>query len=632
MFTRYFPVRSLLAMFTLSGGSALAICTPTPHYVFVGTDGQCDTTSIQTAIDSVVCPGTTVVVTSELTYTSQHLSIQNASVKIAGSAGVCDSTPPICDPNLGCGGGGAPARIAIGGDGVNPVFALSGSAHVTLANLDISGGKGSATLLYGGGGVAFDASAGALTLNNIKLHDNTGGFGGGVAFYGDGTLTITGSQIVSNDASTYGGAISAISSSIGHVDLVIADNPAIATEIASNHARQLGGGIYADGNTHLRAVAATTGRITIHDNGAGDPANGVFGGGGGIAYSGAGYADIALPGDSIHANHAGFGAGILVSPTNDNDAVLRVFSTNANAPTVLYGNAADDYGGGILLTSGSSTHATACLFDAAIVDNSAVYEGAAVDVEDGGRLQVNPEGSSECDYAAVAALGAVHCDPTNINCNRIGLNQTSNAAGAIEFHGAARVAVRRVHLAINQVPNAILGQDLSGGGVTFSDCLVDHNIVSGSLIALHGGPAAFDGCTFAADSIGGGTVFAFDSGLDLTRSIVDENVQVLDPMAAGLTAQYLILNNPKLPTDSTVVYVDPAFVDPASENFHLQLTSPAIDFAPTGAESGSTDLDGHPREGDLGSVDNLFGARDLGAYEYPLPDAIFDDGFEPIME
>ncbi len=70
------------------------------------------------------------------------------------------------------------------------------------------------------------------------------------------------------------------------------------------------------------------------------------------------------------------------------------------------------------------------------------------------------------------------------------------------------------------------------------------------------------------------------------------------------------------------------FVDAANADYHLQAASPAIDYAPTRSESSATDLDGLPREADLPGVAELFGYRDLGAYEYPLPDEIFHDGFE----
>jgi hypothetical protein len=63
----------------------------------------------------------------------------------------------------------------------------------------------------------------------------------------------------------------------------------------------------------------------------------------------------------------------------------------------------------------------------------------------------------------------------------------------------------------------------------------------------------------------------------------------------------------------------------------LQASSPAVDFAPDGNESGPTDLDGRPREVDKANV-NRFGPRDLGAYEISPACFHFDtvscNGFE----
>ena len=97
-------------------------------------------------------------------------------------------------------------------------------------------------------------------------------------------------------------------------------------------------------------------------------------------------------------------------------------------------------------------------------------------------------------------------------------------------------------------------------------------------------------------------------------------------------AEYLYLSGPVQTTNSTVVYGDPLFVDPDSGDFHLQITSPAVDFAPDGNETGSTDLDRRPREVDKTEATNRFGPRDLGAYEISPACFQFDtvscNGFE----
>jgi hypothetical protein len=615
---------SLLALTSLD--AAAVVCQPVAHYRYVGSDSMCNFSSIQAAIDAPnMCPGTTIVVTNELNYSGQHITIANKALSVAGSSVACATPPQVCDPSVGC--SGVQPQVPIGGDDTNSVFAISGTSNVTFANLAISGGRGANNFLAGGGGIGYSGT-GDLTLNNVSLHHNNGGNGGGVAFYGDGSVHLNGASIHDNYANSGGGGVSVFSSFIGHIEFVIVDNPALPTEIYMNQARSYGGGIYASGNVHLVAKATAPGRIAIHDNLAGDPAHNIGGDGGGIEYSGTEFADIALPGNGIFANRASFGAGISVGASSSGSAVLRVFSTNPTNPTDIQNNIASAYGGAIYVggDGGGPTHATACVFDAALSGNTAAQAGGAIALGDGGRLFVNPVANAECDFNAIAAAGAVRCDPAASACNTVRQNAAPGAA-TIDYTGAAQIGVQRLRMTGNTGDSVVRGRSASGNNVIFSQCLLQHNSIAAQLISLQGATASFDGCTFADDSIGGATVFANDAGLSLTRSIVHETKQVLNPVS-GLITQYLILNNPKVTTDDTVVYVDPRFVDAANSDYHLQATSPAIDFAPTGSETGGGDFDGRQREVDLSALTNLFGARDLGAYEYPPPDHIFTGTFD----
>jgi len=77
----------------------------------------------------------------------------------------------------------------------------------------------------------------------------------------------------------------------------------------------------------------------------------------------------------------------------------------------------------------------------------------------------------------------------------------------------------------------------------------------------------------------------------------------------------------------------PSYFDAANHDYHLKPYSPGVDYAPA---QGGTDLDGLPRTIDLTSKVNLYGPRDLGAYETQTnflcdnsADVIFCGGFEP---
>lgn len=610
-----------------AAGRVCAVCLPVPHYVYVGNDAQCNATDIQTAIESAVCPGTNVVLTSELTYSSQRITVDKP-VNIVGSTTACNAPPVICDPSAGCGSGGPPTKIGVSGDGMHPVFYVTSGGAVGFRNLTIGFGVGASNSLSGGGGIGIFGNATQVALDNVELLDNSGGYGGGVAFYGDGSLTLDGVSIHDNTVSGSGGGVSAVSSAIGHIDVTIANDPYLFTGIYKNSASDMGGGIYVDGNTHLVAVASNA---QIQNNQAAQE-------GGGIAVAGGSVADIGMVGEAVDNNSSGlFGGGIAAIPDSSGNAIVRLFNLVGSQPLTLSNNTATQWGGGLYVYPGSaSMHATACLFDIDLAGNHAPQEGSAIQIGDYGRLLVNPVSDAECDPAAVAALGAVpNVYSGSLLTGNAGLdasNHYTNAA-VIQVDGmGAQVQAQRLHLEQNGGGYAIRAQNAAGSSIAFSQCLLDENLTLNELVNLQGAPATFDGCTFAVDNIGGSTVFAFDTGLGLTRSIVAEasGLDVWNPSAAaGLTAQYLMLSGPKLPTDGTVMYADPMFVDPGTGDFHLQVASPAVDYAPTGNETGGDSLDdGYPREVDLPNVTNRFGARDLGAYEVPLPDEIFKNGFD----
>jgi predicted outer membrane repeat protein len=595
---------------------ALLVATPAsaiprlPKTLYVGVgSNDCDYATIQAAVDASI-NGDLISVTPTQSYTGQHVTLNNRSIGITGGS-TCGLVV------IGKAAASIPARLPIIGDGVNPVFSISGGS-VTLSNLEISGGLGPSNSLIGAGGVGFLASGGTLALHNVDLHDNTGGYGAGVAIYGDGALTLDGAHVHDNHATGQGGGISAVTSFIGHLEVRFVDDAEQPSEVAFNSANANGGGIYASGDTHLVVVASAPGRISIHDNSVGDPVHNVVADGGGIEFDG-GEADIALPGATgLYANHAAFGAGISLGATNQASAVLRLFSTDPQFPTDIESNVATAYGGALYVGGSSGpTYAKACLFDVALSGNSAAQRGGAIAVGDGGRLAINPPGDADCDRAAIAALGAQACDPAVAACNAVRQNSAPDS-GVIAYAGAATLAVERVRLGGNDAGSAIQGVAAAGSSVTFRDCVIDHNTLSGALVALDGAGATFDGCTFADDAIGAATVFVQNAGLALTRSIVAEAKPVYDPNVAGFAAQYALFNDPKLPTDASVVYASPAFVDAPGGDYRLQAASPAIDVAPTGNEGSGGDFDRQPREVDLAARTNLFGARDLGAFEYQV--------------
>jgi len=101
--------------------------------------------------------------------------------------------------------------------------------------------------------------------------------------------------------------------------------------------------------------------------------------------------------------------------------------------------------------------------------------------------------------------------------------------------------------------------------------------------------------------------------------------------AASLAARCLMVHDRTgLPANTSIVEDDPEFVDASADDYHLSLSSPAIDFCdhPEGDPVIERDIDGDLRGEDLQQVTNRIGVYDLGADS--VTDIVFKDSFEPI--
>ena len=73
----------------------------------------------------------------------------------------------------------------------------------------------------------------------------------------------------------------------------------------------------------------------------------------------------------------------------------------------------------------------------------------------------------------------------------------------------------------------------------------------------------------------------------------------------------------------------PSFVDAANRDYHLQISSLGVDYAPAAA---NVDLDGNTRNADMPGAPNAYGPLDLGAFERQsscgAADSVFCNGFD----
>jgi hypothetical protein len=104
-----------------------------------------------------------------------------------------------------------------------------------------------------------------------------------------------------------------------------------------------------------------------------------------------------------------------------------------------------------------------------------------------------------------------------------------------------------------------------------------------------------------------------------------------------LTAGYVLTNNASTLAGGTfIVDGEPAFVDRAGGDYHLQRTSFGVDVAPGDAGVNmDLDLDGNPRTVNLIDMPDGDGPMDIGAYEIQnqiascaVGDTVFCNGFD----
>lgn len=172
------------------------------------------------------------------------------------------------------------------------------------------------------------------------------------------------------------------------------------------------------------------------------------------------------------------------------------------------------------------------------------------------------------------------------------------------------------------------------------DCLLAGNEYSRELIRSDGDEPAYvymRDCTIAQNVISSPVVLSISNYLELFGAIIDQPGKLSLAYSGGgepSVGNVLSGDITTLPSDVSIISGEPSFVDAANGDFHLCRNSLAVDFAEPFVGD-DRDLDNLPRDQDLFDVSDLFGVRDLGAYELQngatgcgQAELIFANGFE----
>jgi predicted outer membrane repeat protein len=307
------------------------------------------------------------------------------------------------DKNVTIQGPGA-NQLTISGDDRTRLFTIEKNAQVTISALTLTRGSagGSNSDDDNGGAIEVQQDA-SLTLHDARVIFNTAGGNGGGIYAKGGSVTVNGGQIAKNTAK--GNAKTDNGSGGGGIYVEGAALNISGTTLVGNAAKRDGGGIWATGGSTLTVENATiTGNIAdniagglgsykgkvrikgskVLGNSAGSAggiyiyagsmtiedttfANNIAQQTGGGIFNSSG--SVTIEGSTITANSAlnRGGGGIYTEAANDGDHNMTI------RQTLLSGNSAKTYGGGLWASKGAVT-----ISQSSFLSNSADREGGGL--------------------------------------------------------------------------------------------------------------------------------------------------------------------------------------------------------------------------------------------------------------
>jgi hypothetical protein len=346
----------------------------------------------------------------------------------------------------------------------------------------------------------------------------------------------------------------------------------------------------------------------------------------------------AVTGDLIWVTNGVYQAGgtVVYGAMTNRVAVTKVVtveSVNGPAVTVIRGNSplGTNAVRCVYLTSGAT------LSGFTLTNGATRYTGDATAETSGGGVLCGSIGSvvSNCVIVGNSAISGGGAEGgTLINCTI--LRNSANCGGGAcgDGNGASEIGTVS-NLLVGCIIATNWASDHGGGAIysTLNSCVLSSNcvhfytgggasysalinclIITNAAPGYYGGGAGFStltNCTLVGNSAmwGGG---AGDSALQ--NCILYYNVSGGNFSDDNLSYCCTTPLPPGPPGGAGNITNDPAFVNPAGGDFHLQSNSPCINSGNNACVTTSTDLDGNPRI--------VGGTVDIGAYEYQTPTSV----------
>jgi hypothetical protein len=525
----------------------------------------------------------------------------------------------------------------------------SAGADLTLSNCVIFSNTGNSTGMGFGGAVYIDYGRSTLIINNLIISNTasadpisaSSGSGGGVSTSGSGEpLVMISNTFMNNLASLSGrgdgGAVSSYVYAAQFISNTFMRNTASYSGTGVGGALEIGGGSSAvvTGNLFLSNTASYSGTTGLGGALATFSSGGLIQGnvftgniGAGAAFArGAGggvwvgaISSFTLTNNLFDGNVAstgsiawGQGGGLYVSQIN-----CTISSNIFDGNTAATGSSSHGDGGGL-----NGYQAGGIISGNLMVNNVGAYtgggSGGAMYFEDSGplifnnRLLGNTASYQSGSGGAIALVGGGA--PSVISNTIVGNFASSDGSG----HGGGLDAADSVSLTLtgNLIGrNHADGLYLESGDFTLINNVIADNGLNGLQFkgTLRSSTGNLIHNTIANHAGGSGINAANRVTLSLTNTLLSGNgtygLYADNTTSVTLAATDWFSNGTDLLASGSVissgnVYGDPAFIDPANDDYHLTATSAAID---AGIQAGITnDLDGQPRDN----------RPDLGAYEF----------------
>jgi hypothetical protein len=590
--------------------SLLVVLAPVDaRIITVGAARDCLHATLQPAIDAArILPGVDEIrIANDQAYTALALRIDEQPLAVTGGFASCRAAarPDALSTSSTVLSGAGGARA--------PVITITGKSNVALHALQIRHGDNLQSDRSGcGGGIRYDGTRilgelrnVGLLLRNVGVSQNQADSGGGICFNGR-----------------------------DHSSLFLQEDVAVSSNTAASGP---GGGIVVSGAASFYAIED---RTLIAFNRA------PRGNGGGIYVRVPAMANIGSPGwgtlGVLYANEARRGGGLATEAVDGTEALagcVFLYTTDPARPVRVHGNRASDVGGAFYLRSyydfstlsGAQVSARDFLIDGNTAPNGPVAYltgGTSLGNSLGSLLSLN---ESILDGSCLdAERGRVACTDAT-QCNRIEDNVAQDFDGrpsngnVIELRDDSPLWASNVSMRRNAGTRLLSWSNSDEGAVTIDRCALVDNVLTQELFRGYGdGRMDFRNCTIAGNTIGSTHVLRHDGG-----GYEDSLVNLLIDQPGKLTldhpdvADVDFTNHWVVATDISTLRPDPTllqgrgrFVDPERGDYHLRVGSVAVDHVPAAPPpSARDDLDGRPREADLGAVSAGERPRDAGGYE-----------------